>query len=191
MRRRAALAIVVGAAALLATLSAVFVVPGSGPTVTVTAVNFVGDGPCGVAMEQVGFSAAPGAEEHFSGLVTDTQPDNCTIESISSETPGFTVIGANVPLLVTPGVTALSWLVRVPFYFDGNLTLNVSGAWAPWNGTYVYNSSCPSPCAQSVPPSGLYMYTFGEVLPAGWFIAEAGSLGVMIGAVAWAASRRR
>jgi hypothetical protein len=35
------------------------------------------------------------------------------------------------------------------------------------------------------------MYTFGEVLPAGWFIAEAGSLGVMIGAVAWAASRRR
>jgi len=191
VRRRAALAILIASAAFVAAVSTVFVVPGSGPTVTVTAVSFVGDGPCGVAMEQVGFSAAPGAEEHFSGLVTDTQRGNCTIQSISSETPGFKVIGANVPLLVTPGVTALSWLVQVPFYFDGNLTLNVSGAWAPWNGTYVDNSSCPSPCAQSVPPSGLYMYTFGEVLPAGWFIAEAGSLGVMIGTVAGAATRRR
>ena len=146
MRGRTALAIVIASAAMLAALAAVFVIPGSGPTVAVTNVNFVGNGPCGILMTDSGFSAAPGAEEQFSGRVTNNMPNTCWIQSISSETPGFTVVGANVPLVVPSGVKTLSWMVEVPFYFNGNLTLNFTGGWAPFNGTPVSNSTCPFPC---------------------------------------------
>lgn len=192
MRGRTALAIVIASAAMLAALAAVFVIPGSGPTVAVTNVNFVGNGPCGILMTDSGFSAAPGAEEQFSGRVTNNMPNTCWIQSISSETPGFTVVGANVPLVVPSGVKTLSWMVEVPFYFNGNLTLNFTGGWAPFNGTPVSNSTCPFPCISFGPePSGLQMFSWGEALPAGWFILEAGSVGTLIGAVAWAATRGR
>jgi hypothetical protein len=190
MRGRAALALVIASAAVIAVLAGVFIFPGSGPTVTVSSVNFVGNGACSILMIGPGFVAAPGTEEHFSGLVDNNEQRNCTIQSIRSETPGFTVVGANVPLEVHPGVEALSWVVQLPFYFDGNLTLNLTGTWSPVSTTPANNTTCPSPCISTHIPSGLYFYTFGEVLPAGWIVVEAGSVGTLIGAITWAATRR-
>jgi len=191
MRGRTALAVVIATAAFLGAVSAVFVIPGSGPTVTVTGVNFVGDGACGILMTAPGFSSAPGAEEHFSGQVLNDEQSACTIQSIRSETPGFTVIRANVPLVVAPGAQTLSWVVQVPFYFDGNLTLNLTGSWLPSNLAHSTNTSCLSPCVSTHIPSGLYFYTFGQLLPAGWIAVEAGSVGTLICASARVTTRRR
>jgi hypothetical protein len=191
MRGRTALAVVIASTAALAALAAVFVVPGSGPTVTVTGVSFVGNGACGILMTDSGFSAAPGAEEQFSGRVANTEQSPCTIESIQSATPGFTVVGASVPLVVAPGFGNLAWTVQLPLYYDGILTLNFTGNWSPMETNFTSNSSCPSPCFHTQIPSGLEMYSWGEVLPAGWFLVEAGSVGTLIGAVALATARRR
>ena len=162
VKSRAALTVVVALAAVLAVLAAVFIVPGSGPTVTVTGVNFVGNGACGILMTAPGFSATPGGAEQFSGRVSNTNPGACTIESIRSETPGFTVTEANVPLVVAPGFGALAWTVQVPLYYDGILTLNFSGFWSPANVTPpANNTSCPPLCFTSHIPSGLEMYSWG------------------------------
>lgn len=190
MRGRTALAIVIASAAVIVAVAAVFVVPGSGTTVTVNAVNLVGWDTCDVNQSAVGFSASPGAVEHFSGQVLNDGQGNCTIQSIRSNTPGFTVITASVPLFVPPGVRTLTWLVQLPLFFNGNLTLNFTGMWSPANPTYPSNSTCPSPCFSSGVPSQLYFYTFGEVLPSGWIIMEAGSLGTLFGAVLWARTRQ-
>ena len=189
MRGRTVLALVIASATFCTALAGLFVLPGSGPTVTVTEVSLVGGGGCGIIETQPGFAAAPGAEEHFSGQVDNNERGTCTILSIRSETPGFTVTGANVPLVVAPGTQTLSWLVQVPFFFSGNLTLDVSGFWTSNNPAPTNNSSCPSPCISSHVPSGLYFYSAGEVLPADWMLVEAGSVGTLVCAVAWVAPR--
>ena len=190
MRRRTVLLAWIASAALLGALAAVFVIPGSGPTVTVTSVNLVSSGGCVIDELTSGFSTPPGGEEQFSGQVLYSNPGTCTIDSVRSATPGFIVTAASVPIDVTSGTGTLSWVVQVPLFFHGSLTLEFFGTRSGDHPTPVNNSSCASPCISTQIPSDLYFYSFGAVLPSGWVVVEAGSVGAMVGAVAWTYSRR-
>jgi hypothetical protein len=191
VRSRKVTALLLASALFLVIVAAVFLIPEYGPTMTVSELNLVGPTACGIiSQSDPGFSLAPGGSEQFSAHVVPDRGE-CVVDAVTSETPGFVVLRSNTPLWVTSQPAVLTWVVQAPLSYQGNLTLNFTGIPLPTSPTPSNNSSCPSPCISSHIPGELYFLSYGEVLPAGWLVVEAGSIGAVVVAATLTSVRRR
>lgn len=189
MRRGGSAAI--AAVVVPAVLAGVFVLPGLGSTVLVGQVSIQGVGSCGLgSLITSGFSLPPAGEEQFSSA--NVNAPNCVIDSITSGTTGFEVVSANVPYVVGNQSGPLRWVVQGPILYNGDLTLTVHGTALNSSSNTAGNATCPNnpACVSSHIPRGLYLYSSGEVLSSLWIVAEAASLGALLGIVAWELQRK-
>ncbi len=137
-RRRVWLVIaVVGVVVLLVLGVAAFIfIPNTSPSanVTVTSIAFTSpDDACGVVgATSHGFNASTGESlkigVYMYGNSTATGTAACTIQTISTTTPGFSIAGADVPLVIPANEHAtLSFTVNMPgSAYTGTLTLVVT-----------------------------------------------------------------
>lgn len=97
-----------------------------GTAVNVTAVYIVSsDNACGLNGARAGaFSTGSNAMHPVSWwLPLNGAPIPCQVESMTSETPGFSLFG-NVPLNVTGDQTPLLVSIYTPAYYNGTLTIS-------------------------------------------------------------------
>jgi hypothetical protein len=100
--------------------------------VTVTEVQWSGSNSCGglSGSTTAGFHGTEAASEPYSvpGLVNPSPSFACTIRSVTSLVPGFTVAGGDLPLTIPPGGSASLRLTidLIGSSFDGPLSLMVS-----------------------------------------------------------------
>jgi hypothetical protein len=137
-RRRIWLTIaVVGVVVILVLGVVAFIfIPTTSPaaTVTVTSIAFTSpDDACGVAgATSQGFNVSTDESlkigVYMYGNSTATGTSACTIQAISTTTPGFSITGADVPLVIPANEHAtLSFTVNMPgSAFSGVLTLVVT-----------------------------------------------------------------
>jgi hypothetical protein len=111
--------------------------PASGPTVTVTGINFTSsDNACGLngAVDPTWYNTTAGQSFSLSYDISGNVTGNvsgvnttapCEIHTLSTTTPGFNITGANVPLSVPANKTqVLGFTVNPPnSAFTGVLTL--------------------------------------------------------------------
>lgn len=98
--------------------------------VSITAINITsGDNACdqnghsfpGLNTLPAWGSAVDTLTIHNSGYV-----QGCTISSVSSTTPGFSISGANTPLTIPyDGTESLSFTISAPFSYSGALTIDL------------------------------------------------------------------
>jgi len=99
--------------------------------VTVTEVRWSGNNPCGglAGSTTNGFRGAEGGQEKYTvtGLVNPNATASCTIHSVSSTVPGFTVIGGSVPLTIpAEGSANLTVTLSLPDTpFDGSISMSI------------------------------------------------------------------
>lgn len=106
---------------------------GGGTTVDITAVNFAFSGAsnCWTSATGSGGVVAGGGQWTETDTLSYTagflQPSSCTVQSVSVATPGFSLVTANVPLVVDSGGSqTLSVTVTVPnTAYTGALSINV------------------------------------------------------------------
>ena len=129
-RRRGWLVAVVVAMAVVA-IAVVAWVLSAEVGITVTDVRWLGSNPCGglTGSTTSGFRGAEGGQEKYTvtGLVNRNATGSCTISSVSSMVPGFTVLGGSYPLTIPAGGSAnLTVTLGLPgTSFDGPLSLQV------------------------------------------------------------------
>lgn len=99
--------------------------------VTVTEVHWFGSNACGGLSGSTtgGFRGAEGGMEEYTvtGLVNSNSTPSCTIRSIQSMVPGFTVLRGSFPLTILAGATAnLTITLSLPgTAYDAGLSLRV------------------------------------------------------------------
>ncbi|MCI4330812.1 MAG: hypothetical protein L3K19_03055 [Thermoplasmata archaeon] len=121
-RRRWGLIVVGAVVALLVIGGIAFLFLPSSPDVVVTGINFSSpDNACGLnGLVDNGFNASSGDSIELTydisgNNTTGNATAPCTIHSVSTSTPGFSVTGADVPLMVPANaMQLLSFSVNVP-----------------------------------------------------------------------------
>ena len=99
--------------------------------VTVTEIHWFGSNPCGGLSGSTtgGFRGAEGGVEKYTvtGLVNPNSTQSCTIGSIQSMVPGFTVQSGSFPLVIpAEGTTNLTVTIGLPgTEYDADLSLLV------------------------------------------------------------------
>jgi len=153
--------------------------PGGGPTVTVGNLTIEGTGSCGLGVMTIQsptFSLPPYGQEHFESANVPANP-GCVIDSITSSTQGFAIVGANTPYVVGAESAPFSWVVQAPLAYHGDLVLVIHG--------HISDSPAVTPGGSSV-PNGLYLFSWGQQFPSAWIALEAVSFGATLGlAMAW------
>jgi hypothetical protein len=97
--------------------------------VTVTEIRWFGSNSCGGLSDSTtaGFRGAEGGQERYTvtGLVNHNATARCTIHSVSSMDPGFTVIGGSYPLTIpAEGSANLTVTLALPdAAFDASLSM--------------------------------------------------------------------
>jgi len=107
---------------------------GGGATINVTAVNFyVTANPCWTSSGGPGGTVNAGQSFSTSWTLSYTKtlfgPASCTVQSVSSATPGFSIVSSNTPLVVDSGGSqTLSIVIETPSVasWTGVVTINVS-----------------------------------------------------------------
>jgi hypothetical protein len=114
--------IVVAIVAVILILGVIFLFLAPSPNVIVTGINFSSpDDACGLnGATDYGFNASSGTSMQFTyqlsgNNTTDGGTSACTINSLTTSTPGFSISGANVPLAIPANSTQLlSFSVNMP-----------------------------------------------------------------------------
>jgi hypothetical protein len=134
-RRRWGLIVLALVVAFLLVGGLAFVLLPTSPDVVVTGINFSSpDNACGLdGSTDVGFNASSGDTVELTYQIsgnntTANATAPCTVHSVTTSTPGFSITGANVPLAVPANATQLlSFSVNVPdAAFTGVLTLVIT-----------------------------------------------------------------
>jgi hypothetical protein len=166
------------AAVSLSLVAGLVLIPGPWSPVAVTGVDLAASSGCFIEEQGPGFTAGSGGVELFSGWILNSENRTCTVDSIGSSTPGFSVIETNLPLVVPPGGASISWQVELPLTYRGVLTFDFAGTVSSTTAPPATNASCPSPCVTTQIPPDLYQYHYGPGMPS----AGIGLLGAAVGA---------